>query len=212
MKNSFTVSSFANWVFQNEVGSRQPTQVFDGEFVSRERERMLRGRIDHRQIDEICQNHLPRSWKCWDESCWSVIADSGLRDSPTFTASSLTRVSDGTPITGRPDVVFVNNALGRVVIIERKSTRKTAADIREPHRDASGWPNCQAQLWAYSHLEPFANFAQIYLVLQPWHRDDCDRLHMGTATGPTLVEHGNEFDRRNLARFRAFGGQRVLIP
>ena len=211
----FTASNFASWVFNKEVGHyRQRAigrvwQEYSGEqHFDWEKDRMHLGYLSHYEIEEMRRNHFPYGWKADDKKLWSVDYWDTGENSEILKSSILRNSTDGRKLRGKPDLVLTNNNDHHVVIIERKTTKKSSEELRWGSSDAATWPNCQAQLWSYAHLDRYVSAPRIFLILQPWFRDQMGNHTMGETTPPRVFEKGSEFDRQNLRRFEAYGGVR----
>lgn len=69
---------------------------------------------------------------------------------------------NGRPLLGKPDLVYVNELMDTVMIIERKCTFSNRGI------PSDGWPNLRAQLWAYSKIDYFKKYSKMILVGEIW--------------------------------------------
>jgi len=190
------ISRFPDWVYQSSHGRGYGS----GSRSIAKEERMALGTFSHRQIDLFfhlawTQNRLTsRSPKDWE--ILHTEADS-QRLEPY--CSSRLRVA-GTSMRGFPDVVLRHRASGPVLIIERKTTYIEDARIPE-----SGWPNVEAQLWAYSWLDEWAAAPDALLVGQLWRRHQGGLVLCHTHPSWTRSDPGHHL--RCLAWFRRYGGE-----
>ena len=117
---------------------------------------MTLGEIAHRDIDlflrhKSMQKHLGgKSTNTWD--VW--FTDSRDRPAHTFLASSLS--VDGKPLSCIPDAVLYEKHTNSFLIIERKTTTTE-------YVPKAGWPNVEAQLWCYSHINELREATHIQI-------------------------------------------------
>jgi len=64
------------------------------------------------------------------------------------------------PLTASPDLVFINNTNGEIIIVEIKYSNNFIP--------SNLWPNVWAQLWAYSHIPDFKDAPKIVVVGEVW--------------------------------------------
>lgn len=156
-----TASEFANWVFEWSVPSLKVAS--DGS-ESRRHRKML-GAMTHLEIEQFMRfkwtqdfliGHPTLSWRV-------LFVDDGNDDRRIFFASKLT--VEKAPVRCVPDLVLLNSATDTVLIVERKTT-----SVPEPHIPQDGWPNVEAQLWCYSHIDNWENAREVLLVGQLWRR------------------------------------------
>lgn len=69
-------------------------------------------------------------------------------------------VVGGEPLRASPDLIYVHDATGSVVVVEIKFSWAKIPD--------NLWPNVWAQLWAYSKLPMLQRYPQITLVGEVW--------------------------------------------
>jgi hypothetical protein len=156
-----TASEFANWVFEWSV----PALKVAPDGSESQRHRMRLGVITHREIDQFMRFKWTQDFLAGHPgSSWRVLfADGGADDHRTFLASKLT--VEHLPVRCVPDLVLLNSATDTVLIIERKTTK-----VAEPYIPQEGWPNVEAQLWCYSHIDDWEDASEILLVGQLWRR------------------------------------------
>lgn len=155
-----SASAFANWVFEHTHPNYQPPRPQDA--IARA-ERMRLGTVTHDDIDWF----LRHSWTVKHlgaEGCsgWSLwFSDSSDKSPHVFKASKLT--VDGEALSCIPDAILYHERTDSFLIIERKTTASQ-------YVPKAGWPNIEAQLWCYSHLDDFEGAPRVYLVAQLWMR------------------------------------------
>lgn len=157
-----TASAFADWVFRRENPGWVPPNQGD---VAEKAKQLELGIADH-QFVELFLNH------CWTNrklaktgtTGWRLLfADRGDGNQRYFSATNLTVA--GHALRCIPDVVLQHQQSNSLIIIERKTTRT--------HRiPPAGWPNVEAQLWCYSHIDEFASADRVLLVSQLWQRSN----------------------------------------
>lgn len=90
---------------------------------------------------------------------WELIYVDPLSQVPIPCRISALEVG-GQPLWGAPDLVFRHRRTGEITIVERKASNR---DI-----PSDGWPNLRAQLWAYGHIDHWADAPTINLVGEVW--------------------------------------------
>ncbi len=134
------VSDFTNWIYS--LYRKQPANP----------EALATGKRVERQVAAQLGD-IPQS------SDWELIYADPLSQAPVPRRISALEIC-GQPIWGAPDLVFRNRTTGAITIVERKaSNREIPSD---------GWPNLRAQLWAYGHIDDWANAPIINLVGEVW--------------------------------------------
>jgi hypothetical protein len=151
-----TASAFADWVFWQTKGFK----YFDPRSSpTRERRRAL-GKLDHRLIELFLQSKwIHEQFGQKADSDWSLyFVDSGEDCRQPFDASRLK--FRGLTFRCIPDLVLRNLKTAEFMVIERKTSRR--------FMPSSGWPNIEAQLWCYSHMDVFADAPEVYLIAETW--------------------------------------------
>jgi len=142
------VSDFSNWVLRHyNLGTIQSSlrKGIEGE-TSVER---------HREFLHKLDLGFPAS----SESSWKLIHNGiAHKESKPFRISRLKL--DGNALTAVPDLVFQEMRTGKIAIVEIKVSHKPVW--------ANGWPNLRAQLWAYSHIDDWADAPEIILAGEVW--------------------------------------------
>ena len=134
-----TVTDFTDWIFRLYVPERDYSSLLRGQQIER----------------EIATLRVPAPV----HSRWKLEYNgmSGT-DSEAFEISTLK--INGTPLRGKPDLVFREKGTKRILIVEVKTSE---ADI-----PSNGWPNMRAQLWAYSKIDAWRDAEEILLVGEVW--------------------------------------------
>jgi hypothetical protein len=193
-----TASGFANWVFEQSV----PALRVGPDNSESRRHRMLLGAVTHREIEQFMYLKWTQQFLSGHPaSSWTVLfADSGEDLDQVFVASKLG--VGGANLRCVPDLVMVNNDTDTVVIVERKTTH-----VPEPFIPVNGWPNVEAQLWCYSHIDDWEDAREVLLVGQLWHRfrGGLQLCH----SHPTWKRSDTAHDERCRYWFERYGGKVV---
>ena len=158
-----TASGFADWVFRET----HPHYIDSRKDKASRRERLARGKRTHLDIELFLRHEWTKSYFGKNRDAgWSLyFCDNKQHPDRIFEASNLT--IDDQPLKCVPDLVLVEDRSAEVLIIERKTT--FVDEIRIPK---AGWPNVEAQLWCYSHIDEFSDAPKVHLVGQLWTRMD----------------------------------------
>ena len=171
------VTNFTDWIYRLYIPHRDYAALRQGARVERE--------------IELTRIPLPANEK------WSLIYN-GMGDSlaPALSISELE--VDGSPMFGKPDLVFREKRSGRILIVEIKATE---ADIY-----ADGWPNLRAQLWAYSKIDQWKDVNEVILVGEIWG------YRGGIRRRATLrwIKGDAVFERENAELFDLYKSDRVV--
>lgn len=155
-----TASEFARWVFEVSKPAKQ-RHIADDDWVPAERIMRL-GEVDHAEIDRI-KSSIPNELIGVAADYVVDFVDGG--SDVSFLASDL--LIRGVPVRGRPDLVLRHRSKDHVIIVERKTTRlRRPVDIAETSRGT--WRNIEAQLWCYSHLDPWREAERVTLIGEIW--------------------------------------------
>ena len=134
-----TVSAFTDWIFRLYFPPKENVSLRNGKLVER----------------EIARRHIP----LLTHDRWKLIhdgrgdgSDDGMNISPLAIKNTLMR--------GSPDLVLREKRTGKILIVELKATNREAP--------TDGWPNLQAQLWAYSQIDAFQDAPEIILAGEIW--------------------------------------------
>ena len=191
-----TASAFADWVFRDTKPFWQ-RYVPDDERVPEEVILRL-GSMDHAEIERI-KAGIPNEFIGSAADYEVAFADDG--SDVSFEASGL--LIRGVPVRGRPDLVLKHRSRDHVIIVERKTTRlRRPVDIKETAKGT--WRNIEAQLWCYSHLDPWRDVERVTLVGEMWIRQGGV---LTTAIEP-LVWHKDDRDHSDVCRslFKRYRG------
>ncbi len=102
---------------------------------------------------------------------------------------------NGTPLFGKPDLVFKERSSGNILILELKYTN---AEI-----PLDGWPNLRAQLWAYSQIDEWKDAPEIHLAAEIW----AGSIHTPTIKASMSWEsRDSNLIADNEQLFRLYGG------
>lgn len=167
------VTDFTDWIYRLYLPERQSRSLLLGRLAERE--------IARRTLS------IPKHGR------WKLI-HCGIGDAPDAALTIPSLRVNGAPMRGCPDLVFREKETNRILVVELKVT--------EAEIPLDGWPNLEAQLWAYSHI-PWPNAGAILLVGEVWGFTEGLRLR------PPAIRysHGDSaFHQRNLQLFAAFGG------
>jgi hypothetical protein len=134
-----TVAAFTDWIFRLYKPQR-------------EYEALMRGARFEREV-------ALRRVKYPQHSGWKLIYD-GMNGSNEAALPISQLTVNGSPIYGKPDLIFREKRTGRILITEIK--------VSECDVPTDGWPNLQAQLWAYSKLDELADASEILLAGEVW--------------------------------------------
>lgn len=134
-----TVTAFTDWVFRLYKPQRDYVAMKRGAHFERE---IARKRIRYPQ-----------------HTGWKLIYD-GMNGSEEQALPISELAIKGSPIYGKPDLVFREKKTGRIMILEIK--------VSERDIPSDGWPNLQAQLWAYSKIDTWKHAPEIILVSEVW--------------------------------------------
>lgn len=157
-----TASAFANWVFEDAKPNWR-RYASDDDIVPEDVILRL-GAVDHAEIERI-KASIPNEFIGTAADYAVDFVDDGADVS--FEASNL--LIRGVPVRGRPDLVLRHRSKDHVIIVERKTTRlRRPLDIAETSRGT--WRNIEAQLWCYSHLDPWRDAERVTLVGDIWIR------------------------------------------
>ncbi len=197
-------SSFADWVYRASHGNKK-NDVSDD---SRIKQRLNLGKIDESLIERFKMYQWTQNFLNIDErtkSDWRpVFIDDGswkrTGEGVPYKASSLS--VKGKPLLCVPDAVLENAKDGRILIIERKTTRTP-----EPKIPKNGWPNVEAQLWCYSWIDDFLDAEEVLLVGQLWHCTSFKRAKSLCLRHPAWRRSDQEHHARCLKWFEKYGGE-----
>lgn len=169
------VTDFTKWVMSLYLGPPNPASLAHGKHVERSVARMAKP-SEHPE--------------------WEVVYRDPLDCAPTpLRISSLT--FNGDPLWGAPDLVYRNFSTGELLIVERK-----ASDRPIP---VNGWPNLRAQLWAYGHIDDFADSPIVTLIGEVWGIVNGRLARRGVLR---WSQTDKEFDTENMELFSLYGGVR----
>lgn len=155
---SFSASEFSNWVYH----LRHPNKIESVKDQRLHYRRML-GSLDHEVVDLMKQRTLRMASPRIKIGNWDLCyADTGA-DDRFFQSTYLT--IDGTPMKGRPDVIFEYKHDNYFIVVERTFTSVP----REKQHDHIFEP-AQIQLWVYSWLDIFSEAIDVLLILEIWER------------------------------------------
>jgi hypothetical protein len=155
-----SASAFANWVFErNNPHWKPPTALAE----NARSERMKLGVMDHAAVERFMRHTwTAKKFSRIGTTGWTLwFADSGHNAMSPFLASRL--LIDNMPMKCVPDVVLRHAQSNSFLVIERKTTAKDSVP-------RNGWPNVEAQLWCYSHIDDFKEASNVLLVSQLWTR------------------------------------------
>ena len=156
-----TASNFARWVFEESKPAWRRQEAED--WIPAEQILRL-GEVDHGEIERI-KASIPNELIGAASDYEVDFVDDG--SDVSFQASNL--LIRGVAVRGRPDLVLKHRRRDHVVIIERKTTRlRRPVDIAETTRGT--WRNIEAQLWCYSHMDPWRDAERVTLVGEIWIR------------------------------------------
>lgn len=196
-----TASEFANWVFEWSV----PSLKVSPDRSEHQRHRMVLGAITHREIDQFMRFRWTQDFLAGHAtSDWRLLfADNGETERQTFRASRLT--VEQVPVRCVPDAVLMNSSTNTILIIERKTT-----NVPKPSIPENGWPNVEAQLWCYSHIDDWRGVREVLLVGQLWHRfrGGVQLCH----THPSWKRDDPAHENRCRIWFERYGGQLATLP
>ena len=134
-----TVTAFTDWIFRLYKPQRDYVALKRGAHFERE---IARKRVRYPQ-----------------HTGWKLIYD-GMNGSEEHALPISELAINGAPIYGKPDLVFREKKTGRIMILEIK--------VSERDIPSDGWPNLQAQLWAYSKIDMWKDAPEILLVSEVW--------------------------------------------
>jgi hypothetical protein len=134
-----TVTAFTDWIFRLYKPQRDYVALKRGAHFERE---IAIKRVRHPQ-----------------HTGWKLIYD-GMNGSEEHALPISELAINGDPIYGKPDLVFREKKTGRIMILEIK--------VSERDIPSDGWPNLQAQLWAYSKIDIWKDAPEVLLVSEVW--------------------------------------------
>lgn len=168
------VTAFANWVYRHTRGRRYSHS--ESINSNRRRRQLAEGSFNHIQLEKF--------WTWYRQRCGDGLSRAtdwriefrdphdGRDRVKRFQASRLT--VGRRPLVGRPDVVLSDQDRRRFLIIERKFTSRR-------HVPQNGWPNLQAQLWAYSWMDDWVEADEVFLVGQVYQTDQDGGWRLSTS-------------------------------
>jgi hypothetical protein len=192
-----TASAFAQWVYKESHYTNH------GQLSNHQNK--LQGRSAHLAIDNFFRMSWAERYLESDTlSDWIIEhTESDAREGKYFDASSL--LINGNPMHCSPDLILRHKSKNQVLIIERKTTF-----VPVPKIPVNGWPNVQAQLWAYAWMDCVLDADEVILVGQLWHHQRNKTLIM-CHSHPIWKRNDKEFHKKCVSWFNLFGGKFVNI-
>lgn len=133
------VTDFTSWVYSLYLPHPKGSTLETGKHIEREIANKFEPTPEH------------DGWKL-------IFQDPLIERAQPFKISTLQ--VNGQVMWGTPDLVFRERKTGRVLIIERKATNASIP--------TDGWPNLRAQLWAYGHIDQWAEAPEVLLAGEIW--------------------------------------------
>lgn len=155
-----TVSSFASWIYSlYKATDPDPESLREG--IAAEKaifEKHRRAKIARSVMTASDPKHLARP-----DGTWRLFHN-GLNLCGTGNESATILIDHlhvaGCPLRASPDLAFIKEGTGEVIVVEVKFSRK-----RIP---TNLWPNVWAQLWCYSQLPAAINAPNITVIGEVW--------------------------------------------
>lgn len=168
-------SDFSDWIFSLYYHKRDAVALLHGQEHEQELERLIKNKIRHEYPLSPHSN-----WK-------NIFYGMGSSESDAKTISELT--VNGTPMRGKPDLVFQEKKTKRIIIVEIKASRTEIP--------SDGWPNLRAQLWAYSKIDEYKDAPEVILVGEIWHGLYCSKIIR-------WQKRDEKFERENTELFNCY--------
>ncbi len=151
-----TVSAFTGWIYDLYVPERDEQSIergaeFEVMFASlfKNRNKPLHARKLARVDGSRINANLAGQWDVEYE-------DPLDRPNELFSINSLSVC--GSPMVGRPDMVYRQRGTGNVLIVEHKSYWK------RDQIPSYGWPNLKVQLWCYGMIDRWRDAPKIFVM------------------------------------------------
>ena len=153
-----TATAFANWVFEKTVPFHQGFDPFTRIELE---QKLALGRFMHAECEQLWPWLRETKAGPFLTSKWELIHADPHSDERSNTFSATRLSYQGKPLRCRPDVVFRDRESNRILIVERKTTKRKEGSI-----PSEAWPNIRAQLWCYSWIDDWADAPEVILVSQ----------------------------------------------
>lgn len=148
-----TASSFAQWIYSLYADADGNSRDREEGIAAEEHILGARRRAYTSTDGKVIRSEFP-DWKLIHNGLHM-----GQRNAPEYY-----RVSDltvgGVPVRASPDLIYKNQNLQEVIIVEIKHSRMEIPN--------NLWPNIWGQLWCYSQLEQVRNASRITVVGEVW--------------------------------------------
>ncbi|MCC5794013.1 MAG: hypothetical protein JJT85_04665 [Chromatiales bacterium] len=193
LRYSARVSDFCSWVYSLYAPRPRAEQLAAGSLGERSVQ-------SYKRREALLAKAITRPA---NHASWELIHEDPLDGEAPAKRISTLRL-DGQPLYGCPDLVFRQKKTGRIAIIERK--------ISKAKIPSDGWPNLQAQLWAYSHIDEWAALPDIILIGEIWGISFPDHNAPVVPRLRCVIKYSRRdewFEWENLQLFLAYGGERV---